>query len=380
MFKRNTESKSQVNHKPFDVYLLFVTLLLVFIGVVMVFSSSAMMARDNYHDSYYFLKRELLFVFLGLMLMFVAKRIPYRLYWKIIYPLLGVTLFSLLLVLVIGHGGTSEGVHRWIKIGGFSLQPSEFARLVVIIFTAYALAKKGEKVRDFSKGFLPVLVISGVYILLILAQRDLGGAFILGLIVFLMLFIAGTRISFLLGAVLMALPALYYLLFAVSFRRQRILAFLDPWKYRLDYGFQIIQSFIAFKSGGLSGVGLGEGKQKLFYLPEAHTDFIFSVLGEELGLIGVIIVVGLFTAFIFRGLMITLKSRDLFGLYLAFGLTLLVGAQAFMNMGVVMGVLPTKGLALPFISYGGSSMMVSMLTVGILLNISTDTEGDSAYS
>jgi cell division protein FtsW len=374
MIWKDQKRESVSPHKPFDVYLLFVTLLLVFIGVVMVYSSSAVFARDNYQDGYYFLKRELLFVSVGLGLMFLAKSIPYRLYWKIIYPILGAILLMLLIVLAIGHGGTSEGVHRWIRIGGFSVQPSEFAKLAVIIFVAYALAKKGEKIKSFTQGFVPVLLISGVYILLILAQRDLGGAVILGLIVTLMMFIAGTRLAYLIGAFLLSVPFLYYLLFAVSFRRQRIMAFLDPWKHRLDYGFQIIQSFIAFKSGGLTGVGLGEGKQKLFYLPEAHTDFIFSVLGEELGLIGVLSVITLFTIFVFRGLVIALKTRDLFGLYLAFGITCLIGAQAFMNMGVVMGVLPTKGLALPFISYGGSHLLVSLIGVGILLNISKEEQ------
>lgn len=377
MIWNDIQKKKEKAHKPFDVYLLFVTLFLVFIGIVMVYSSSAVFARENYNDGYYFLKRELFYVGVGLVLMFVAKMVPYRLYWKVIYPLLASMLILLLVVLAIGHGGTSEGVHRWIRIGSFSLQPSEFAKLSVILFVAYALAKKGEKIKSFLSGYFPVMIISGVYILLILAQRDLGGAVILGIIVMLMLFIAGTRVTYILGTLVLASPVLYYLLFAVAFRRQRILAFLDPWKHRLDYGFQIIQSFIAFKSGGLTGVGLGEGKQKLFYLPEAHTDFIFSVLGEEMGLLGVLLVITLFTLFIFRGLMVTLRTKDLFGLYLAFGITCLIGAQAFMNMGVVMGVLPTKGLALPFISYGGSHLLVSMIGVGILLNISSDTEADA---
>jgi cell division protein FtsW len=376
MIFRNKD-KPTVQTKQFDVYLLFVTLLLVFMGIVMVFSSSAMLGRDNYQDSYYFLKRELLFVGIGLVFLFIAKEVPYRFYWKIIYPLLGAMLVLLLIVLLIGQGGGDEGVYRWIRIGGFSVQPSEFAKIIVIMFVAYALAKKGDRIRDFKTGFLPVIMIAGAFILLILAQRDLGSAVILGTIVVLMLFVAGTRLVYIGGLFLLAAPALYFLLFSVSFRRQRMLAFLDPWKYKMDYGFQVIQSFIAFKSGGLSGVGLGDGKQKLFYLPEAHTDFIFSVLGEELGLIGVLLVIALFTLFIFRGLMISLKSRDLFGMYLAFGLTCLIGAQAFMNMGVVMGLLPTKGLALPFISYGGSSMLASMIIVGILLNISRHTEEDA---
>lgn len=366
----------KIEHRPFDVYLLFVTLLLVFTGVVMVFSSSAVLARETYHDSYFFLKKELLFVGIGLGMMMLAKRIPYRLYWKMVYPLLGIVLVFLIVVLAVGRWETADGARRWIRIGGFSLQPSEFTKLIVIMFVAYMLAKKREHIREFTQGFLPVIGLSGVYIGLILLQKDLGSAFILGLIVFLMLFIAGTRLSYLFGAVLAAIPALYLLIFRVAFRRRRITAFLDPWSHQMDAGFQIIQSFVAFKSGGLTGVGLGEGKQKLFYLPEAHTDFIFSVLGEELGLLGVVGVITLFTVFIYRGLMITIRSRDLFGLYLAFGLTCLIGMEAFFNMSVVMGLVPTKGLALPFISYGGSSMLTSLFAVGVLLNISMDTEGE----
>ena len=365
-----------MHYQRFDVYLLFVTLLLVLIGMVMVFSSSAVSAQAHYNDSYYYLKKEVLFVVMGFFLMLLVKKIPYRLYLKIVYPFLFLNLVLLIVVLFFGHGGASEGVHRWLYVGPFSFQPSEMTKLSVIIFVAYALAKKQEKIREFSTGFLPVILISSVYILLILAQKDLGAALTLGIIVLLMLFIAGTRLSYLAGAFLLSIPALYFLIFSVDFRRRRILAFLDPWKYQLDFGFQIIQSFVAFKEGGLLGTGLGEGKQKLFYLPEAHTDFIFSVVGEELGLVGVLLVVSLFVFFIFRGFLISLKSRDLFGLYLAFGLTSLIGVQAFINMGVVMGLLPTKGLALPFISYGGSSMLVSFLIVGILLNISMDTEGE----
>ncbi|MDO8520288.1 MAG: putative peptidoglycan glycosyltransferase FtsW, partial [Deltaproteobacteria bacterium] len=291
--------KGALAQRPFDVYLLLATLLLVFVGTVMVFSSSAVFARENFGDSYFFLKKEVLFVMVGIGLMFGAKAIPYRIYWKLVYPILLFVLVILAAVLIAGEWG-GEGVRRWFKVGIFTIQPSEFAKLAVVIFVAYALAKKKEKIREFKKGFLPVLALSGVYILLILAQKDLGGAFTLGLIVFLMLFIAGTRLSYLLGAFLAAIPPLYFLIFSVDFRRKRILAFLDPWRYQLDSGFQIIQSFVAFKSGGLTGVGLGEGKQKLFYLPEAHTDFIFSVLGEELGLVGVLAVLILFTFFIYR--------------------------------------------------------------------------------
>ncbi|MBX7148859.1 putative lipid II flippase FtsW [bacterium] len=358
-------------YRSFDIYLLMVTLILVFVGMIMVFSSSAVSAEHNYSDSYFYLKKQALFICVGLTLLFFTKKIPYKAYWKIVYPLLVLSFLALLFVLAVGHGGTSEGVHRWIRIGPFSFQPSELAKLTTVIFVAYALAKKGEKIKEFSKGFLPVIAISGIYILLILIQKDLGGALTLAIIVMLMLFVAGTRLAYIFGAFLAALPVLYFAIFSVEYRRKRIMAFLDPWQHQMDSGFQVIQSFVAFQSGGVTGVGLGDGKQKLFYLPEAHTDFIFSVIGEELGLLGVLLVITLFTVFIFRGLLITLKTKDLFGMYLAFGITALIGVQAFFNMAVVMGLLPTKGLALPFISYGGSSLMVSLMAVGILLNIST---------
>ncbi|MBI2340585.1 MAG: putative lipid II flippase FtsW [Deltaproteobacteria bacterium] len=369
------DEKGKKEYRPFDVYLLFVTLFLVFIGLVMVFSSSAVLARERYQDGYFFLKKEILFVFIGILAMLGVRKIPYRVYWKSSYWFLLVALVPMVLVLFVGSGGGQEEVRRWIRVGPFSFQPSEPVKLAVVVFCAYALAKKGEKIKNFARGFLPVISISGVYIGLILLQKDLGSAFVLGLVVFLMLFISGTRLSYLAGASLATIPVLYYLLFSVGFRRQRMLAFLDPWKYQLGTGFQIIQSFVAFQSGGLTGVGLGEGKQKLFYLPEAHTDFIFSVVGEELGLLGVMGVVTLFTIFVFRGLIIAFRCRDLFGVYLAFGLTCLVGLQAFVNIGVVMGLLPTKGLTLPFISYGGTSLITSMVTAGILLNISAD-EGE----
>lgn len=365
------------NYRPVDASLLVVTLLLVFVGVIMVFSSSAALAKDMYHDTYFFLKKEMVFVLVSLLAMVTTRNIPYKKYWYWVYPILFSCLGLLLVALVIGRGGISGDVRRWIRLGPVSLQPSEMTKLAVVIFAAYMLAKKGEQIKDFFQGFVPVMGVTGVAVLMILAQRDLGSAFMVGFVVLLMIFVAGTRMRYLLGLVLVSLPALYFAVFAVDFRRQRILAFLDPWKHRMDSGFQIIQSFVAFKSGGFSGVGLGDGKQKLFYLPEAHTDFIFSVIGEELGLLGVVTVMFLFTLFIFRGIMITLKARDPFGMYLAFGITCLIGVQAFFNMGMVMGMFPTKGLALPFISYGGSSLLTNLTAVGILLNISTTARGDS---
>mgnify|MGYP003969827593 CR=1 FL=1 len=370
---RKDQKKAVTVQKPFDVYLFFTTLLLVLIGVTMIFSSSAILAKEKYGDTYYFLKKDALFFFIGIIGLFITKKIPYKYYSKFVYVILLGTLFLISLSFVPYFSHAAGGASRWIRLFGFSMQPSELVKLSVIFFAAYLIAKKGTRIKEFTKGYLPIILIAGFFILMILAQRDLGSAFVLGSVIFIMLFVSDTKRIYLVGSVIAAAPVLYFLIFSVSFRRQRILSFLDPWKYKLDSGFQIIQSFVAFKSGGLFGVGLGESKQKLFYLPEAHTDFIFSVLGEEFGMIGVMFVVSLFIFFIYRGLSIAYKTKDAFGMYLALGLTSLIGLQAFINFGVVMGILPTKGLALPFISYGGTSLVISLLIVGVLLNISMHT-------
>lgn len=359
--------------QPFDIYLFFTTLCLVLIGVMMIFSSSAIIAEQKYDDTYYFLKKELIYLSLGLVVLFVTKNIPYTFYKTVIYPLFGFAVFLIMLCYIPGMSHTAGGASRWLRIGGFTMQPSEWGKVIVIILVAYLIAKKDDTIKSFIKGYVPILGLAGFYALLILAQKDLGSAFVLGAVVFIMLFVAGTRTIYLVGTALAAMPALYFMIFSVDFRKRRILAFLEPWKYKLNYGYQIIQSYVAFKSGGLAGVGLGESKQKLFYLPEAHTDFIFSVLGEEFGMIGVVVVATLFLIFVYRGIRIAQKTEDQFGMFLALGLTSLIGLQAFINFGVVMGILPTKGLALPFISYGGSSLIISFAAVGILLNISKQT-------
>lgn len=374
VFHINPRNKTTVRvQRPFDVYLFFTTLLLLLVGMVMIFSASAILAQDKYNDTYYFLKKEFVFIIIGFILLFVAKTIPYKRYQKLIYPLLGLTFASLLLTFIPGLSHSAKGATRWISFFGFSLQPSEFAKLSIVIFTAYMVAKKEDVITQFTKGLLPILIIAGGFLVLILAQRDLGSVLVVSVVIAIMLFVAGTQKRFLLGLFLLASPVIYYFIFAVSFRRQRILAFLDPWKYQQDFGYQILQSLAAFNSGGVSGVGIGESKIKLFYLPEAHTDFIFSILGEEFGFLGVVFVAVLFLILVFRGLKITLKTNDTFGRMLALGMTCLLGLEAFINFGVVMGILPTKGLALPFISYGGSSLLASMIAVGIILNVSAHT-------
>lgn len=360
-----------MEQRHIDYIILAVTLLLMALGVMMVYSSSAILAQEQYSDSFYFLKREVVFTAIGIFLLLVGKNIDYHLYNKITYPILLLTLGLLLLVFIPGIGRSAGGAQRWIRIAGFGLQPSEITKLAVILFLAYALARKGEKIKDFKYGYLPTLGIAGLLIGIVLLQKDLGSAFVIAVVVMAMLYIAQTRFTYLLGTALLSLPILYFLIFRVDYRRKRILAFLDPWQHHLDSGFQIIQSYVAFNSGGLTGVGLGQGKQKLFYLPAAHTDFIFSVIGEELGLIGVFFVFALFVLFLVRGLRTAFRAPDPYGTFLAIGITTLIISQALINFGVVMGLLPTKGLPLPFISHGGTALLVLCLMVGILLNISS---------
>jgi cell division protein FtsW len=360
--------------RHFDYTLFLATLLLVALGLTMVYSATGILAREKFHDSTYFLKKEALAAVIGFAGLFIAKTVPIEFYRKIVYPLLGLALILLVLVLVPGIGTKVAGAQRWLRLGGFSFQPSELSKIAVILFLAYVLSKKQEKIQVFLIGFVPPMVLSGMAIALVLAGDDLGNAVVLAATVFFLMFVGGARLSYLVSELLLALPAFYFLIANVEYRKQRIMAFLNPWQYSKGAGFQIIQSYVAFHAGGLFGQGLGEGKQKLFYLPEAHTDFIFSVIGEELGLLGTLTVITLFAVWLFRAFVIAWKAPDLFSSYLALGIGILFGLQVIFNIGVVMGLLPTKGLALPFLSYGGTAMIVSLTCVGILLNVSSRIE------
>ncbi|PLX75175.1 MAG: putative lipid II flippase FtsW [Desulfuromonas sp.] len=359
-----------------DNSVLLLAICLTCLGVVMVFSSSSIMADRDFGNSLHFLQRQSVYALLGLAGMTLLMRINYQHWRKLAWPLLILCILLLVAVLVPGVGRRVGGATRWISLAGFSFQPAEAAKLGLIVFMAHSLARKQDKVRSFKFGFLPYILILSVLLGLLLAQPDLGSALTLGLVAVTMLLIAGTRLSYLAGIGLLALPFLYFLVMNVDYRRRRILAFLNPWDDPSDTGFQIIQSWIAFGSGGAFGKGLGESKQKLFYLPEAHTDFIFSVIGEELGFLGVLVIASMFLLLIVRGYRIALQAPDSFGCYLAFGLTLLIGIEAFANMAVVMGMVPTKGLALPFLSYGGTSLIMTLAAVGILLSISKQSPGE----
>ena len=357
--------------KRFDTIIFLSVMALLSIGVVMVYSSSSIVALKRYDDGYYFLKRQLLFASIGVFLMLAVSKIDYRVYQRFAYPLLGITLLSLVLVLIPHVGVDIAGTRRWFRIGGFTFQPSEFMKLVMVIYMAHSLSKKGDRVKAFSVGIVPHMMVLGFTLLLMLMQPDFGTSMAIAAVVFIMLFTAGARLTHLISLILLSLPAIYLLVFRVAYRRRRMMAFLNPWDDPQNVGFQIIQSFLAFGSGGSFGVGLGDGRQKMFYLPESFTDFIFSTIAEEIGLVGVLIIIALFVTFIIRGLKMSLRMSDPFGRYLALGLTSVVGLQAFINMAVVMGLLPTKGLPLPFISYGGSSIVTTLIGVGILLNISS---------
>ncbi|MSM40459.1 MAG: putative lipid II flippase FtsW [Geobacter sp.] len=358
-----------------DIVILLMVVALTCFGIVMVYSASSVMATKRYHDSFYFLKRQGVFALIGFGLMYAAMSLDYHVWRKAAVPILLSCLALLVLVLIPGIGGSAGGAARWIRLPGFSLQPSEMAKIALIMYMAYSLDKKQDKVRFFSSGFLPYMVVLAVLLGLLLKQPDLGAALTLAVVSIVMLFAAGTRPTYIISMFLMVLPFLYFLVMNVDYRRRRILAFLNPWEDPSNSGFQIIQSWLAFGTGGVLGQGLGEGKQKLFYLPEAHTDFILSVVGEELGFIGVIVIAAMFFLLVWRTIRVAINAEDLFGRFLAFGIAVLLGIEAFVNIGVVTGLLPTKGLALPFISYGGSSLLISLFAVGIVLNISSRMRG-----
>jgi cell division protein FtsW len=353
-----------------DSILLITTTILVLIGLVMVFSSSGVYAMEKYNDAYYFLKRQLVWVVLGTVIMLLAREIDYRGLEKYTYYIMGVTFLMLLAVMMPGLGKEVGGARRWLMLGGFTFQPSELAKFALILFIAKSLVKRSDQLKNFAYGYLPKLIVLGFFFVPILFQPDFGTAMIICIVTFAMLMIAGLRSKFLIYSVLAVVPFITLAIMNADYRQRRIIAFLNPWEHESNAGFQVVQSFYAFGRGGVFGSGIGSSSQKLFYLPEAHTDFIFSVIGEELGFVGALIIISLFSILIWRGFVIAYYAKDSFGTHVAIGLTLLIGIQAFMNMGVTVGLLPTKGLTLPFVSMGGSSLVVLMLSIGVLLNIS----------
>jgi cell division protein FtsW len=354
-----------------DVILLLVTLILVTVGTAMIYSSSSIIALEKFKDGQYFLKKQILFVFMGLISMVLMTKIPYTQLKKVAYPGIVVSLVLLALLFIPHVGIRRGGATRWLNLGFFSFQVTEMVKIAIVVFLAHLLTRKVHQLKKFSRGVLIPLSITSVVILLVLLEPDFGTAVIIASILLLMLCLAGSRIKHLLILGASFIPVGVWLIWHKGYRLARLTAFLDPWKDAGNTGFQIIQSLLSFGSGGAFGVGIGDGMQKLFYLPEPHTDFILSIIAEESGFIGVTIVIVMFALFVFRGFMIALKAPDLFGTLLAAGLTMVIALESFINIAGVMGLIPLKGLALPFLSYGGTSFIMSMTAVGILLNIST---------
>ncbi len=356
--------------RPLDRTVLVVTYLLTLIGLIIMFSASGVMAETRYGDSTFFLKRQSLWLLLGLMaLHWVAQR-DYNM-WKTLAPYGLVLTFVLLILVLIPFLGTQvNGARRWLRVAGFSIQPGEIAKLSIVLYLASFLVRKEQALVFFSRGVLAPMAVVGTFAGLLLLEPDMGTAVVLTLLLFGLLFLGGTRIPHLLVMAVCLLAVAYALIMQSDYRRRRLLNFLDPWQDPTDAGFQLTQSFVALGNGGLFGVGLGEGRQKLFFLPEAHADFVLALVGEELGFLGTGLLIGLFAVLIVKGFKIAGRAPDAFGRHLAGGVTLLVGIQVLINMSVVSGLLPTKGLTLPFVSYGGSSLIVSLVAIGILLSIS----------
>jgi cell division protein FtsW len=356
-----------------DRWLFTVALLLIFVGLVMVFSASAVMAKERYGSGYFFLFRQLGWATAGVLAMVLAMQIDYRRYRHpaVVFSLLGITTLMLIGVFLLDR---SHHTHRWIHWGPLSFQPSEMAKPALILFLAYFLESRTKSITDWRNTILPAVVPTLVFVGLIVLQPDLGTSIACAAITACILFVAGMDMRYLGYGFLASLLPLYFLIFHVAWRRDRILAFLNPYSDPQGRGFHIIQSLIAVSTGGITGVGLMEGKQKLFYLPEPHTDFIFAVTAEELGLVGALVIVLLFAIFLWRGFRTAMHTRDLFGRFLAVGITSMIVVQAFINISVVLGLLPTKGIPLPFVSYGGSSLFFALASVGVLLNVSKQAE------
>jgi len=361
---------------PFDPWLPALTLALVGGGIAMIYSASAPRALATYGGSWHFAARQLAWGGLGFLVLAVGARVDYTRWGRMAALLLIVTCMLLGAVLVPGIGVVVNGARRWISVGGFTLQPSELAKFVAVVYMAGYAARHGDELRSGAPAAVvrPMLVV-GALLALIVVEPDLGNAVALAAVAGVLLFVGGICWRYIVPLLGMAGAGLALAVYLEPYRLDRVRSFLDPWSDPSDTGFQVVQSFLAFGSGGVTGLGLGEGRQKLFFLPEPHTDFIFAVIGEELGLLGAVLVLLLFAVFAWRGLTIARHAREPFGRYLALGLTLMVVIQALVNMGVTVGVLPNKGLPLPFVSYGGSALLVNLFAVGVLVNISRARPG-----
>jgi len=359
-----------------DNVLFMTIILLVGVSVVMVYSASTVMAMERYHQPYLFLTKQLMWAVLGVALMWMVMRIDYRIYSQrpFIWTALALVLLCLIAVL---FSPAVNGAKRWFGVMGLGIQPSELAKVIGIIFIAEALDRRMHRIDDVTYSILPIAVVVVPLVGLVLVEPDFGTSMSLAIVAAVMIFTAGLNWRYITGAFLCALPALYIVTMGTAYRRRRMLTFLNPWENPLGDGFQIIQSLIAVGTGGITGRGLMNGVQKLFYLPEPHTDFIYSVVAEETGVIGATFLLLCFLVITWRGLRAALRAPDSFGAFLAIGLTTMVAVQALVNISVVLGLMPTKGIPLPFISFGGSSLLISLLAMGILLNVSQHAAPES---
>ena len=358
--------------EPLDPVILGVTVALALCGLVMVFSASGVLAEDRFSESTYYLQRQGSWLLLGCIVLWVASRLEYAM-WRSLMPwLLGLSFVLLVLVLIIGS--EINGARRWLNLGWFSLQPAELTKLAVVLYLAAYLGKAELNITQWRSGFLPPVIVVGGLSALVLSEPDFGNAIVLCLVLFGMLYLAGARSRHLLGMLVPLGPLFMGLIWLSPERWERVMCFWNPWEHSQDCGYQLVQSFLAFGHGGVFGVGLAQGKQKLLYLPEGHTDFVLALVGEELGLIGTTTLILLFAILILRGFRVAAQAPDSFGRYLTLGVTLLLGVQALINAGVVSGLLPTKGLTLPLVSYGGSSLLTSLLAIGMVLSVSRKRE------
>ncbi len=359
--------------KKINIILLISVVIISLFGVLMIYSSSYIWAEYKFNDPYKFLKSQLIFLILGYIIMFIVSKINYQKYQKYSNIIFGICFILLVLVLIPGIGTVRNGSRSWFGVGGFGIQPSEFTKLGLIIFTSKYLKNNNKELRDIKKGVLPILIVLMLVFGLIMLQPDFGTGVVIVISIVALLFVSGVKMNFFIKIGLLGLVGVVVLIIIAPYRMERIVSFLNPWSDPLGSGFQIIQSMYAIGPGGLLGLGFGNSIQKHFYLPEPQTDFIFSIISEEFGFMGILIVSSLFITIIYQGIKISIKCEDAFGKYLAFGITFSLAFQTLLNLMVVVGLIPVTGVTLPFLSYGGSSLLITLLSMGILLNISKST-------
>ena len=370
-------TRDQAREAGWDTWLLLIVCVLIGFGLVMLYSASAVMASQRMGHHFVLVANQLQKLAVGFVLLVFGLKFDYRWYKKFIYPIFALALVLLLLVAIPHIGTMQNGARRWFSLFGFSFQPAEVAKIAAIMYLSYSVSKKGDRMVSFSVGFIPHLMMVGLMVGLLMLQPDFGSSVILLSLMMMYLFVSGAKVVYLTLMSLIGVFGAYIVISGSTYRMNRVMAYLDPWSYRSNIGYQISESLIAIGSGGMGGKGLGNGTGKLGYVPELWNDFIGTIVAEELGLLGVVVLVGLFIALLWRGMRVAFGAKDEFGKYLAFGITALFGFQATANLCVVTGLLPNKGLTLPFVSFGGSSLIMSMFATGILLNISKSRAADA---